>query len=85
MLLLHYALVAPALGRTGDFVSWGMRDSHTLNQCPAARFENWQVALALPRQAGERAESFEAPMPAAQIRLDTGTNAAIYTWLTRPL
>jgi len=48
MLLLHHALVAPVLGRTGDFVSWGMRDPHTLNQCPAARFENWQVALVLP-------------------------------------
>src|SRR5205809_7542271 len=28
------------LGRTGDFVSWGeLRDPHTLNLCPAARFE----------------------------------------------
>src|SRR5438034_11706558 len=24
---------------TGDFVSWGMRDPHTLNLCPAVRIE----------------------------------------------
>src|SRR6266702_1581458 len=44
MLLLHHALVAPVcLGHTGDFVSWGLRDPHTLNLCPAVRFENWRT------------------------------------------
>src|SRR6266513_6207313 len=39
MLLLHHALFAPACGEhTGDFVSWGWRDQHTLNLSPAARF-----------------------------------------------
>src|SRR6266536_5615153 len=32
-----------AWGHTGDFVSWGLRDPHTLNLCPAVRFENWRT------------------------------------------
>src|SRR6266536_6519339 len=32
-----------AWGHTGDFVSWGLRDPHTLNPCPAVRYENWRT------------------------------------------
>ena len=39
MLLLHHALFAPVrTEHTGDLFSWGMRDPHTLNLSPAARF-----------------------------------------------
>ena len=55
MLLLHHALVAPVcLEHTGDFVSWGMRDPHTLNLCPAVRFENWRTRRELHPQPSRR-------------------------------
>src|SRR5438477_11222264 len=48
MLLLHHALVAPACGEhTGDFVSWGWRDQHTLNLSPAARFTKLALSMGL--------------------------------------
>src|SRR5437762_2564431 len=43
MLLLHHALFAPVcLGHTGDFVSWGLRDPHTLE--PVSRGKNRKLA-----------------------------------------
>src|SRR6266545_8411064 len=55
MLLLHHALFAPVcLGHTGDFVSWGWRDPHTLNLCPAVRFENWRTRRELHPQPSRR-------------------------------
>src|SRR5438105_12315808 len=55
MLLLHHALFAPAcLGHTGDFVSWGWRDPHTLNLCPAVRIENWRTRRELHPQPSRR-------------------------------
>src|SRR5438876_1092764 len=37
-------------GTTGDFVSWGLRDPHTLNLCPAVRIENWRTRRELHPQ-----------------------------------
>ena len=55
MLLLDRALVAPACAEhTGDFVSWGMRDPHTLNLCPAVRFDNWRTQRRLHPQPSRR-------------------------------
>src|SRR2546427_11510833 len=52
MLLLHHALFAPVcLWHTGDFISWGLRDSHTLNLCPAVRIENWRTRREWASQA----------------------------------
>ena len=55
MLLLHHALFAPVrMEHTGDLFSWGMRDPHTLNLCPAVRIENWRTRRELHPQPSRR-------------------------------
>src|SRR5438128_1824281 len=81
MLLLHHALFAPVcLGHTRDFVSWGMRDPHTLNLCPAVRSENWrtrrELQQAVPALKKEKRTSWhcaraKAP-PLIELRVRNG-------------
>jgi len=41
-------------GHTGDFVSWGLRDPHTLNLWPAVRYENWRTRRELEPSRRQR-------------------------------
>ena len=69
MLLLHHALVAPVcLGHTGDFVSWGMRDPHTLNLCPAVRLEKWRTRREFYPQPSRR----QRVAPLIELRVRNG-------------
>src|SRR5882762_6369278 len=72
MLLLHHALFAPVcLGHTGDFVSWGLRDPHTLNLCPAVRLGKWRTRRELHPQPSRR----QRAAPLIELRVQNGLPA----------
>src|SRR2546427_11888858 len=69
MLLLHHALFAPVcLGHTGDFISWGLREPHTLNLCPAVRIENWRTRREPHPQPSRR----QRVAPLIELRVQNG-------------